>query len=118
VPLHKGLTGSPCSVAAQIFMTERPVPSFANGLFGPPFSGYTPTVRAVDNTRRVAAETVEMLVTLRKQRAVVERLVPDIQKPEEEKTPMSSGGTTGTASNTRSLAHRRLLHGDVRVGNG
>ena len=34
--------------------------------------------------RSVAAETVEVPVTLRRQRAVVERLAPDIQTPEEE----------------------------------
>jgi uncharacterized protein (TIGR02271 family) len=34
--------------------------------------------------RRVAAETVEVLVTLRKQRSIVERLAPDTQDPDPE----------------------------------
>jgi uncharacterized protein (TIGR02271 family) len=37
--------------------------------------------------RRVAAETVEVPVTLRKQRAIVERIAPDTLIPEEEKSP-------------------------------
>jgi uncharacterized protein (TIGR02271 family) len=37
--------------------------------------------------RRVAAETVEVPVTLRKQRAIVERIAPDAYNPDEEKTP-------------------------------
>jgi uncharacterized protein (TIGR02271 family) len=37
--------------------------------------------------RRVAAETVEVPVTLRKQRAVVERIAPDAYNPNEEKAP-------------------------------
>jgi uncharacterized protein (TIGR02271 family) len=37
--------------------------------------------------RRVAAETVEVPVTLRKQRAIVERIAPDANTPDEEKAP-------------------------------
>ncbi|MEE1611904.1 YsnF/AvaK domain-containing protein [Microvirga sp. CF3016] len=37
--------------------------------------------------RRVAAETVEVPVTLRKQRAIVERIAPDAYNPNEEKAP-------------------------------
>jgi len=37
--------------------------------------------------RRVAAETVEVPVTLRKQRAIVERLAPDIPDPDPEEKP-------------------------------
>jgi stress response protein YsnF len=37
--------------------------------------------------RRVAAETVEVPVTLRKQRAIVERIAPDASNPDEETPP-------------------------------